>query len=67
MGIVSQEAIKQFQALMDQVMAVDEPLKRTFQVRIFYYLPTFVSPISFSAHTQTYNSSAMLMLPTFFL
>ncbi|PRQ28196.1 putative CRAL-TRIO lipid binding domain, CRAL/TRIO domain-containing protein [Rosa chinensis] len=30
MGIVSQEAIKQFQALMDQV-PVDEPLKRTFQ------------------------------------
>lgn len=42
MGIVSQEAIKQFQALMDQVMAVDEPLKRTFQnVHQGYPLETF--------------------------
>ncbi|RXH85764.1 hypothetical protein DVH24_014348 [Malus domestica] len=51
MGIVSQEAIKQFQALMDQVffywvefgeMAVDEPLKRTFQnVHQGYLVETF--------------------------
>ncbi|KAL6200850.1 hypothetical protein ACLB2K_024565 [Fragaria x ananassa] len=39
MGIVSQEAIKQFQALMDQV---DEPLKITFQnVHQGYLVETF--------------------------
>ncbi|CAN6690317.1 unnamed protein product [Malus baccata var. baccata] len=39
MGIVSQEAIKQFQTLMDQV---DEPLKRTFQnVHQGYLVETF--------------------------
>ncbi|KAB1221656.1 hypothetical protein CJ030_MR2G024035 [Morella rubra] len=31
MAIVSQEAIKQLQGLMDEVMAVEEPLKKTFQ------------------------------------
>ncbi|RXH99506.1 hypothetical protein DVH24_011831 [Malus domestica] len=39
MGIVSQEAIKQFQALMDRV---DEPLKRSFQnVHQGYLVETF--------------------------
>ncbi|PQQ11236.1 hypothetical protein Pyn_06273 [Prunus yedoensis var. nudiflora] len=53
MGIVSQEAIKQFQALMDQV---DEPLKRTFQAAaIWFHIMDIVFIISSLAISWQFN------------
>lgn len=100
MGIVSQEAIKQFQALMDQGQLSQLSLSLSSFFFIFFFtvshfvsllyagflsngswwatqenisgshflLPSYFRlPDLFSAQNQTYNSSAMLMLLTFFL